>query len=380
VRAVRRLVLVGGGHSHAAVLKRFGEDPVAGVELVLVNPGRYAAYSGMIPGLIAGDYEWRQCHIDLEKLAGFAGARFVEDRAAGIDPGARRVALAGGEALEYALLSIDVGSTPAALAVPGVARYAVSVRPVERLIAALEDLRERSRRGEIARVAVVGAGAAGVELALSLQQRLRREGGALPGFVVATDAPHVLPGHSARARAIVGRILRERSISVLAGKAVAAVSGSGLTLAGGEEVAADAVIWATGAAAPEWLSATRLALDARGFIAVWRTLQSISHPEVFAAGDCATLVDDPNPKSGVFAVRQGVLLAANLRRALAGQTLVPFSSSSLALSLLNCGDGRAVASWDGIALEGQWVWRWKDWIDRRFMARYRPPALPDPLA
>ena len=366
---MRRLVLVGGGHSHAAVLKRFGEDPVAGVELVLVNPGRYAAYSGMIPGLIAGDYEWRQCHIDLERLAGFAGARFFDDRAAGIDPDARRVALAGGDALEYALLSIDVGSTPA-LAVPGAARHAVSVRPVERLIAALEDLRERSRRGSIARIAVVGAGAAGIELALSLQQRLRREGGASPGFVVATDAPHVLPGHPARARAIVGRILRERSIDVLTGKAVAAVSESGLTLAGGEPVAADAVIWATGAAAPAWLSATRLALDASGFIAVWRTLQSISHPEVFAAGDCATLVDDPNPKSGVFAVRQGALLAANLRRALAGQALAPFSSSSLALSLLNCGDGHAVASWDGIALEGRWAWRWKDWIDRRFMARY----------
>ena len=212
---MRRLVLVGGGHSHAAVLKRFGEDPVAGVELVLVNPGRRAAYSGMIPGLIAGDYEWRQCHIDLEKLSGFAGARFLDDRAADIDPDARRVALAGGDALEYALLSIDVGSTSAALAVPGVARHAVSVRPVERLIASLEDLRERSRRGEIARVAVVGAGAAGVELALSLP---------------------------------------------------------------------------------------------------------------------------------------------------------------------NCGDGRAVASWDGIALEGQWVWRWKDWIDRRFMARYRIPSRPGPLA
>ena len=143
-----------------------------------------------------------------------------------------------------------------------------------------------------------------------------------------------------------------------------------LVLVGGEEVAADAVIWATGAAAPAWLSATGLALDARGFIAVWRTLQSISHPEVFAAGDCATLVDGPNPKSGVFAVRQGPVLAANLRRALAGQALAPFSSSSLALALLNCGDGHAVASWGVIALEGRWAWRWKDWIDRRFMAQY----------
>ncbi len=377
---MRRLVLLGGGHSHAAVLKRFGEEPVDGVELVLVNPGRYAAYSGMIPGLIAGDYEWRQCHIDLERLAGFAGARFLDDRAVGIDPDARRVALAGGTALEYELLSIDVGSTPAAGSFPGVARHAVSVKPVERLLAALEDLRERSRRGTLGRVAVVGAGAAGIEVMLALQHRIRGECATPPAFVVATDAPHVLPGHPARARAIVGRILRERGISVLAGKAVAALSGSGLTLAGGEEVPADAVIWATGAAAPEWLSATRLALDARGFIAVWRTLQSISHPDVFAAGDCATPVDSPNPKSGVFAVRQGPVLAGNLRRALAGQALAPFSSSSLALALLNCGDHHAVASWGVIALEGRWVWRWKDRIDRQFVARYRLPAPSGPRA
>ncbi len=368
MRAVRRLVLLGGGHSHAAVLKRFGAYPVAGVELVLVNPGRYAAYSGMIPGLIAGDYQWRQCHIDLEKLAGRAGARFLDDRAAGIDPEARRVALAGGAALEYELLSIDVGSTLAGDAVPGAAQYAMSVKPVERLLAAIEGLRERSRRGAVGRVAVVGAGAAGIEVALALQHRLRREGGSVPAFVVATDAPHVLPGYPARA--IVERILGERGIGVLAGKAVTAVSASGLTLAGAQEVPADAVIWATGAAAPAWLSSTGLALDARGFIGVWRTLQSISHPGVFAAGDCATLVDDPQPKSGVFAVRQGPVLAANLQRALAGQALAPFSSSSLALALLNCGDHRAVASWDGIALEGGWAWRWKDWIDRRFIAQY----------
>jgi len=367
---VRRLVLLGGGHSHAAVLKRFGEEPAEGVELVLVNPGRYAAYSGMIPGLIAGDYEWRQCHIDLERLAGFARARLLEDRAAAIDPAARRVALAGGASLEYALLSIDVGSTPAALEVPGVARHAMVVRPVERLLASLEDLRERARRGGIARVAVVGAGAAGIEVALSLQQRLSRAGGSQPGFVVATDAAQVLPGHSGHARAIVERILRERGITVLAGNAVTQVSASGLTLAGGQEVAADAVVWATGAAAPAWLNSTGLALDARGFIGVWRTLQSISHPEVFATGDCATLVDDPNPKSGVFAVRQGRVLAENLRRALAGEPLLQFATSSLALSLLYCGDHRAVASWDGIALEGRWAWRWKDWIDRRFMAQY----------
>lgn len=368
---VKRLLLIGGGHSHLEVLREFGERPVPDVEMALVNPGRNAPYSGMIPGLIAGDYDWLQCHIDLAQLSGTARARLIDDRATGIDPSAQRVSLASGGSAHYDLLSIDVGSTSAGAEAAGVCEHVVSVKPIEGLLAAVEKLRERARGGSLGRVAVVGAGAAGVEVALTLQHRLRSETVALPAFLILTDTPHVMPGHDGRARRIVERILGERGVAVVAGTPVAAVTAAGIELAGGRQVPSDAVVWATGPGAAPWLRATGLALDARGFIAVDRTLRSTSHLNVFAAGDCATRVEDPQPKSGVFAVRQGPALAANLRRALAGEAPVPFAASSRALALLNCGNRYAVASRGGFALEGRWVWHWKDRIDRRFMARYR---------
>lgn len=376
---MKRLVLLGGGHSHAAVLKGFGEKPVPGVELVLVSPGRHTPYSGMIPGLIAGDYNWDQCHIDLAGLSAFARARFLDDRVVEIDPLARSVALAaGGAPLEYDLLSIDIGSRPAGAPAAGESEHVVSIKPIDRFLLAVDALCGRARDGALERIAVVGAGAAGVEVALTLQHRLRRDARTPPGFVLVTDAPYVLPSHHPRVRAIVVRVLRERGIEVMTGTTVSTPleAEGGLVLADGTRVPADVVIKATGAAAPAWLGASSLALDARGFIAIDEGLRSISHANVYAAGDCATNVKDPKPKSGVIAVRQGPALEANLRRELAGEAPIPFVTSSRALALLNCGNRHAVASWEGIALEGRWVWHWKDRIDRRFIARYRNLQIP----
>lgn len=367
---MKRLVLIGGGHSHLAVLDRFGTRPVSRVEIVIVNPGRFAPYSGMIPGLIAGDYTWRQCHIDLAQLADFARARLIEDRVVGMDAASRRVALAGGSALEYDLASIDVGSEPAADGAEGVGQHAIGVKPIDRFIDAIAKLRDRTREGAVKRVAVVGAGAAGVEVLLSLQYRLCEADKNAAQFILVTDASRVLPSYGRRARAIVERILRTRRVDVVTGRRVATVNRSGLVLDDGRQIVADAVIWATGASAASWFAATGLRLDARGFIAVERTMRSVSHPYVFAAGDCATNIDDPKPKSGVFAVRQGPVLAENLQRSLLGQEMLNFSSSSRSLALFNCGDRYAVAARGCFALQGRWVWHWKDLIDRRFMRRY----------
>ena len=344
--------------------------PVAGVELVIVNPGRFAPYSGMIPGLIAGDYAWRQCHVDLAQLAEFARARLIEDRAVGMDAALRRVVLSGGRALDYDIASVDIGSEPAVNGAEGVAQHAIGVKPIDRLLDAFAELRERAREGAIQRIAIVGAGAAGVEVLLSLQYRLCEADKNAAHFILVADTARVLPSHGRRARAIVERILLTRRVEIVAGRRVAAVNRSGLVLDDGLQVPADAVIWATGASAASWLAGTGLVLDARGFIAVDRTMRSVSQPQVFAAGDCATDIEDPKPKSGVFAVRQGPVLAENLRRSLLGREMLTFSSSSRSLALLNCGDRHAVAAWGCFALQGRWVWRWKDYIDRRFMRRY----------
>jgi len=360
---VKQLLLVGGGHSHLAVLKSFGDAPAEGVRLTLMSPNRHAYYSGMIPGLIAGHYRSGNCRIDLQPLAARAGARFLQDFAVGMDLAQREVITASGERVAYDFLSLDIGSSAGEPA--GAAEHALRVRPVEAFLSDWERLRESARRGEVRRIAVVGGGAAGIEVLLAMQHGLA---GAAAEFALFSELP-ILAGHGARRR--IARILGARGVAMHSGRKVVAASKNGLELDGGERFEAQAAVWATGASAPSWIAQSGLATDARGFVAVSDSLQSRSCPEIFAAGDVASVIGEPRPKSGVFAVRQGPVLARNLRLALAGEAPERFRSPSRSLSLISCGDRYAVAAWGGLALEGAWVWRWKDRIDRRFVEQYR---------
>jgi len=368
---VKRLVLIGGGHSHLEVLRRLAAQPRHGLEVVLLTPDRHAIYSGMIPGVIAGDYAFEDCRIDLAALARRAGARLVLAAATGLDPGRRGVLSSSGESLEYDLASLDVGSRPATHGVPGVAEHAMNARPAAQLLQRLAAWTAPRGQGKPRRIAVVGAGAAGAEIAFTLWHRLNRDGAMGAQVTLVADAAGLLPGFDTGTRRLAVGIAAAREIPLRLGAAVIAVDAKGLTLAGGEHLEADLVIWVAGAAAPSWIAATPLATDAAGFVAINDCLQSLSHPEVFAAGDCAGNAADPRPKSGVFAVRQGPVLAANLLRASRGEPLLSFHSSSGALAILNCGGRRALASWRGHAFSGRWVWGWKDWLDRRFLRRYR---------
>ena len=360
---MKELLLVGGGHSHLAVLKSFGDTPAGGADLALLSPSRHAFYSGMVPGVVAGHYRPEDCRVALGALAARAGARFFLDSAVGLDPARREVTTARGERLRYDVLSLDTGSSAGEPA--GAAERALRVRPAEPFLAGWERLRESARRGEIRRIAVVGGGAAGVEVLLAMRHGLA---GFATQFALFSELP-VLAGHGARRR--MARILDERGVTVHSGRKVVAAGENGIELDGGERFEAQAAVWATGAYAPSWIAQSGLATDALGFVAVSETLQSRSCPEIFAAGDVATVIGEPRPKSGVFAVRQGPVLARNLRRALAGEAPERFRPPSRSLALISCGDRYAVASWGRFALEGAWVWRWKDRIDRRFVERYR---------
>ena len=362
---MKHLLLVGGGHSHLAALKSFGDAPPGGVRLTLLSPNRHALYSGMIPGLIAGHYRHEDCRVDLGSLAARAGGRFLVDSALGIDSGRREVITARGERLAYDLLSLDVGSTSGDAA--GETKHALRVRPVEFFLANWERLRESARRGDVRRVAVVGGGAVGIEVLLAMQHALA---GAAVEFTLFDDA-RILAGHGESARRRIVRILGARGVGVHIGRKVLAAGAGGLELEGGERFQAQTTVWATGAGAPSWIAACGLRTDPFGFVAVSASLQSASHPEIFAAGDVASIIGEASPKSGVFAVRQGPALARNLRLALAGAAPLPFRSPARALALISCGNRYAVASWGRFALEGTWVWRWKDRIDRRFVGKYR---------
>jgi len=365
---LKQLVLLGGGHSHVAVLKSQGEAPMPDTRLTLVSAKRHTPYSGMLPGLIAGHYDYHQSHIDLERMAGYARAGFLEMEAVALNAGERLLFLADGRRVEYDILSIDIGSTPPGFGIPGVPEQVIPAKPIEVLLPAWEGL--RARAAGLKRLALVGGGAAGVELVLAMQYRLRQDG-AVPGFDLITDTPFVLPSHNVKARRMLQRILDERGVRVHAGRKVAAVEPGRVALEGGASIDVDAVFWVTGAAPAAWLRASGLQTDAAGFIAVNPCLQSESHADIFAAGDCASVTGQPRPKSGVFAVRQGAPLARNLRRALAGQALEPYVSPPHALALISAGGKYAVATRNAWALQGAWVWLWKDWIDRRFVQTYQ---------
>ncbi|SDB69716.1 FAD-dependent oxidoreductase [Belnapia rosea] len=362
----RELVLVGGGHAHLGLLRALAMRPVPGLRVTLLAEELAPVYSGMVPGLVAGLYRPEESRVDLLRLATAAGARLIHDRATGLDPAARRLACARHPALRYDLLSLDIGSVSRPLP-PGEGRV-LPVRPIgsleARLAAVLLD--------GPARAAVVGGGAAGVELAFSLRHRLgpAAEVTLLPGA-------GLLPHAGGAARALVRRALAGRGIAILEGAPVSRSAPGGLLLADGREVPCDLALWTTGAAAPPWLRETGLALDAEGFILIDETLRSVSHPEVFAAGDVATMAAHPREKAGVYAVRQGPPLADAIRRLMAGRAPRPWRPQRRALALIGTADGEAIALWGRFALRGAWAWWLKRRIDRRWVTRFAElPAMP----
>lgn len=374
---VRDIVLVGGGHSHVGVLRRFAMQPAAGVRLTLVCTDPHTPYSGMLPGYVAGHYSYDEVHIDLGRLAGFAHARFLCAEVTGLDRVAREVHLRDRPAIRYDLVSINTGSTPQVAAVPGAAAHAVPVKPItgfnQRWLALLQ--RVRAHAGPMT-IAVVGGGAGGVELLLAMQHRLTQELRALgrdPAglvFHLFTSDDRLLATHNTGVRRRFDAVLSQRGVQVHRSARIEEVTASAVRTQSGDWLAVDETIWVTQAGGAAWLRDTGLALDAAGFVVVNPYLQSVTDPAVFAAGDVASLQDRPLEKAGVFAVRMGVPLAGNLRRALAARPLQAYRPQRRWLALISTGDTCAVASRGALGFAGAWVWRWKDWIDRRFMQRF----------
>jgi selenide,water dikinase len=382
---VRDIVLVGGGHSHVGVLRMFAMRPLPGVRLTVVCTDTDTPYSGMLPGYIAGHYSFDEVHIDLRRLAEFAGARYYRDEVIGIDRAARRVICRQRPPVSYDVLSINIGSTPQLGRVAGAVDHAVAVKPIrrfnERWLALLERVRLHAGTTTIA---VVGAGAGGVELTLAMQIRLRNElvsqkrnPDELHFHLFSAEAK-ILPTHNAGVRRAFATVLRARGVTVHCNAEVSRVDADRLHTVSGQELQADEVVWVTQAGGAAWLADTGLALDADGFIRVDETLQSKTDPLIFAAGDCASLRGHRLEKAGVFAVRMGRPLADNLRRTLTGQALLRYRPQSRWLALISTGDRHAVASRGALCARGDWIWRWKDWIDRRFMRKFGEfPAMPD---
>ncbi|MGZ8259008.1 MAG: FAD-dependent oxidoreductase [Caldimonas sp.] len=369
---MKRLLLVGAGHAHAEVLRDWIAAPLAGCELCVVSPQALSPYSGMVPGWLAGLYRFEETCIDFGALAASAGALFVADELVGLDPQRGEVRLRGGDVLGWDVLSLDVGSTltPPATRDDASTRM-LPLRPLGGLRQAwdamLADPRLAAGDAPI-RVTAVGGGAAGFESILATLARLRalRPGRRIEGGLV-TASETLLPDLAPRAQRSAAAALAAAGVEVRCGRRFDAAAAR----------ASDLVLWATGAEAHPWQAASGLAVDAGGFVRVDRQLRSCSHPQVHAAGDCAAW-PEPLPKSGVVAVRMGPVLSRNLRAALGDGAAVEHSPQRRYLALLSTADRRAIASWGRWSLEGRWLWRLKDRIDRGFVKRYACASRPTP--
>jgi selenide,water dikinase len=370
-----RLLLVGAGHAHLEIMRRLAADP-PGVELTVVSLGPRHHYSGMVPGYLQGTYSEAEIAVDVPRLAARSGGRFVAGRAVAVDPGERRVRLASGGELAYDLASFAVGSETAGVDDPAVAAYAERIKPLARVVdlrARLLELAGRTEAGERAAVAVVGGGAAGVEVALAAA-RLLDDARVERRLTLFDAGPEILSGsgYSHRFRARAGEVLARRGIEVRTGARVAAVDAGAVETEDGSRLPADLTVWLTGAVASPIFQGSGLPLDDRGFLLLDDSLRSLGDPRVFAAGDCGTLASHPaTPKAGVYAVREAPFLWGSLVAALSGGPAPRYRPQQGFLSLLNTADGRALLSYRGIVSHGRGAWRLKDWIDRRFVARYR---------
>ena len=369
---MKRLLLAGGGQTHVLVLREIARRRMTGVEIVVVAPSNQLRYSGMLPGWIAGHYQLNELTIDLAQLVQAAGAQLATAHVQKLDL-ANKVAFTDrGEAFDFDLLSVATGAAINVDAIAGAREHALPLRPYDGFIAGWQHIMQRATvTRDTFRITVIGGGAAGAETALAAAYCARTMQSPVHVQLLTGGAP-ILPGHGHRARSLMNMALVNKGVQVLDTVAQRVESGAVIT-EGERPIATDAALIATGASPAAWLRDTGLALDELGFVAVNSCLQSISHPFVFAAGDAATLIETPRPKSGVYAVRAAPPLAGNLIAALTARPLSAFKPQRRALYLLTTGPKHAIASWGPWAFACRWVWYWKNGIDRDYIAKFRRP-------
>ena len=377
----KSLVLVGGGHSHALVLRKMAMKQWPNhVQITLITNLADTPYSGMLPCHIAGLYDFDTAHIDLRPLTRLANCGLIMDQMIELDSVRQRVICRNHPPIAYDTLSIDTGSTPTKSQVSGADKYAIPAKPVPKLLQAwksyLEDLEHALAQNPqtTAIISIVGGGVGGVEMAFAMQVRLQQlvsryspDAKQQISIHLFQRGKHLAKGRNRLTQWMVERLCQKKGIQVHTQETVCEVSATAVRCESNLVVECDRTFWVTNASAPDWLRGSTLSLTSDGFIAVDDTLQTLSHPNIFAAGDVATMVNHKRPKAGVFAVRQGPPLYKNLRRQVTNQPLVPFTPQSRYLNIIDTDTEKSIASWGPFAVHARWCRAWKDSIDQKFM-------------
>ncbi len=370
---MKHLVLLGAGHAHVHVLEGLARQRPSNLRITLIAPQSEQLYSGMVPGFVAGHYALNQCVIPLDALLARCGAHYIAGHGSSINADAQTVSLSDGQIITYDLLSLNTGAVmdreKIESAMPGACAHALFVRPIEAFGKQWPQAKAIALHQPI-HLAVVGAGAAGLELAMAAAYALNPTGGTQGSRVtLITGGSKPASTYSAAVQRRVTNALARLQIAVVQDTCVGINAGA-VVLGSGAKLVCDLPLLAIGAQAPQWLADSGLALDGQGFVAVNSFQQSTSHHHVFAAGDVASRVDAPHNRSGVYAVRAGPPLLRNLLLTHFAAPLAAYRPAHRTLNLLSCGGRYAIAAWGGLSVEGAWVWRLKDRIDRQFVRRY----------
>ncbi len=371
----RDVVLLGVGHTNAHVLRMWRMQPIPETRLTCVSDYSVATYSGMVPGVLSGQYSQERMEIDLVRLCVASGVRLIVDRVTGLDEQKRHLLFDNRPPLRFDVLSIGIGSVPKQAGVEIEGQALLPIKPMQTFLARLEQrlrcLRERIGERPL-RIVIVGGGAGGVEIAFCLPKRIQSilEDPQFELTLVSADA-EIVRGATGKTARRVRRLFDSRGVTLRLGERVASVSNAGVTLQSGEQIEADLVLWATSATAPPLLEQLGLPTDEDGFLLTRPTLQTVADAPIFAVGDTGTISGSQTPKAGVYAVRQGPVLWKNIQRFLDGRPRRAYHPQRGFLKLLNTGDGRSIAEYKGLSFRGRWCWSLKDWIDARFMDKYQ---------
>ena len=374
----RDVVLVGGGHTHALVVRAWGMAPPPDIRLTLINPGPFPPYSGMLPGFVAGHYRKEEVVMDLVPLAAFARARLILGAVTGIDLKDKTVMIAGRPPIAYDVLSLNVGINAEMPQIPGFAEHGVPVKPFAIFVAQWDRATRKMAGGTLEPdLAVIGGGVAGIELSLAMHHRLTALG-LRPRITVIERGPDILSAANGRTRAIMRDAAQKSGISFATNAQVTGITDKAVTLRDGPPIASCFTVTAAGARPHDWIARTGLPLT-DGFVTVDPDLRAAGHSHIFAVGDCAHMANDPRPKAGVFAVRQAPVLLNNLKALARGQRLKPYRPQKTFLKLVSIGGRDALAEKGGITLRHPLMWQWKDRIDRKFMDQFAqlPAMEPD---
>jgi selenide,water dikinase len=390
---VKHLVLVGGGHSHLAVLKSLGMKPVPGLAVTLISRDIKTPYSGSLPAYITGFFDFDSIHIDLRPLAQFAGARIIQEELTNIDFDKKTIELSSSRPnIEFDLISLNIGSKPDAVKIPGAAEFAIGIKPIDLFLKRWEEIYQTiidgyKSKGASFSLAVVGGGPASIEFAFAAQQRINDslklktlENSPLKLKIVSADHK-LLKTHNSKVSEFIKEEANRRGIEILTDHRVCEFKKGEVLSEGQDSILADAIVFATGASIPSWPLDAGLNESPDGFIEVNKFLQTTSHDHVFAAGDAATVKGESRPKSGVFAVRQGKYLAENLIRYATGRPLRSYQPQKHALALINLGNKKAIASRNKFFFQGRSIWSLKNRIDSKFIRKYTElPEMDVPLS